>query len=213
MDWMNWKTWTTIGLIIVALFAIYTFAATQSSRATEEVATATRAPARLSRTVNAPGVGSVHKEWLDAPSGTYRSERNLFAYPDPPRVHKEWLDAPSGTYRSERNLFAYREPPPPPPPPRPKPIVVQPLPIVVAPQPPPQPAAPVPPAFPYKYIGTFGRPDNPIATFSGSGEIVNVRVGETIDGKFILRSIGIESVEIGYVGFPPDAKTRVALGQ
>ena len=188
MDWMNWKTWTTIGLIIVALFAIYTFAATQSSHATEEVAIAPRPPARLSRTVNAPGVGSVHKEWLDAPSGTYRSERNLFAYREPP-------------------------PPPPPPPPRPQPVVVQPLPVVVATQPPPQPAAPVPPAFPYKYIGTFGRPDNPIATFSGSGEILNVRVGETIDGKFILRSIGIESVEIAYVGFPPDAKTRVPLGQ
>jgi hypothetical protein len=81
------------------------------------------------------------------------------------------------------------------------------------PQPPPQPTAPVPPTFPYKYIGTFGRPDNPIATFSGNGQLVNVRVGETIEEKFILRSIGIESVEIGYVGFPPDVKTRVPLGQ
>jgi hypothetical protein len=71
----------------------------------------------------------------------------------------------------------------------------------------------VPPTFPYKYIGTFGRPDNPIATFSGNGQLVNVRVGETIEEKFILRSIGIESVEIGYVGFPPDVKTRVPLGQ
>ena len=53
-----------------------------------------------------------------------------------------------------------------------------------------------------KYIGTFGPANNPIATFNGNGEIVNVRIGETIDGKFVLRSIGIESVEIGYVGFP-----------
>ena len=51
-----------------------------------------------------------------------------------------------------------------------------------------------------------------LATFSNAGEIVNVRIGETIDGKFILRSIGIESVEIGYVGFPPDVHTRVPLG-
>jgi len=184
MDWMNWKTWTTIGLIIVALFAIYTFAATQNSHATEGLATAPRTATHGSRTVNAPGVGS---------------------------VHMEWLDASSGSYRSERNLFAYKEPPPPPPPPPPRPVVVQPQPVV--PQPPPQPAAPVPPVFTYKYIGTFGRPDNPIATFSGNGQLVNVRVGETIDGKFILRSIGIESVEIGYVGFPPDAKSRVPLGQ
>jgi len=34
-----------------------------------------------------------------------------------------------------------------------------------------------------------------------------------IDGKFVLRSIGIESVEIGFVGFPPDQKQRIALGQ
>jgi len=86
-----------------------------------------------------------------------------------------------------------------------------PQPVIV--QPPPPPAAPQPPPFNYKYIGTFGTAANPIATFSGNGEIVNVRVGETIDGKFILRGIGIESVEIGYVGFPADLKTRIAMGQ
>jgi hypothetical protein len=89
--------------------------------------------------------------------------------------------------------------------------VLPPAPVV--PLPPPQPQAPVPPQFSYHYIGTFGTANNPIATFSGSGEIVNVRVGETIDGKFILRSIGIESVEIGYVGFPADVKTRIPIGQ
>ena len=169
MDWMSWKTWTTIGLIIVALFAIYTFAATQSSHARDDAAIATRPPTgtspRTTGSLTAAGV---------------------------PRVHDEWLEMPSGSYRSQRNLFAYKEPPPPPPPP---------------------PAAPQPPPFNYKYIGTFGRPENPIATFSGNGEIVNVRVGETIQGKFILRTIGIESVEIGYVGFPPDVKSRIPLGQ
>jgi hypothetical protein len=91
----------------------------------------------------------------------------------------------------------------------PKPVPVQP----VVPQPPPPPAAPVPPQFPYHYIGTFGTANNPIATFSGNGGIVNVRVGETVDGKFVLRSIGIESVEIGYIGFPADVKTRIPIGQ
>ena len=61
-------------------------------------------------------------------------------------------------------------------------------------------------------ILAWRRPDNPIATFSGNGQLVNVRVGETIEGKFILRSIGIESAEIGFVGFPNDVKTRVPLG-
>ena len=186
MDWMSWKTWTIIGLIIVGLFAIYAFAATQSAR-TPEIATTARPTPKTGRGLqpNAPGVGV---------------------------VHMEWLETQSGSYRSERNLFAYKEPPPPPPAPAPQPVPVPP-PQPVVPQPPPQPAAPVPPQFSYHYIGTFGTTNNPIATFSRSGEIVNVRVGETIEGKFILRSIGIESVEIAYVGFPADVKTRIPIGQ
>jgi hypothetical protein len=185
MDWMSWKTWTIIGLIIVGLFAIYAFAA-QSARNHEEV-TITRPTSSTSGrpfTTVAPGVGT---------------------------VHMEWLESQSGSYRSERNLFAYREPPPPPPKYIPPPAPV-PVPVPV-PQPEPQPTAPVPPQFPYHYIGTFGTSTNPIATFSGNGEIINVRVGETIDGKFILRGIGIESAEIGYVGFAPDVKTRIPIGQ
>jgi hypothetical protein len=57
----------------------------------------------------------------------------------------------------------------------------------------------------------FGRSQNPIATFARDGDIVNARAGEIIEGKFILRRIGIESAEIGYVGFPPDVTLRVPL--
>jgi len=227
MDWMNWKTWTTIGLAIVAIFAIYTFAATDHASASAplttpaRVASARPAAPRTARTAAAAdtGVGSIHTEWLDMQSGSYKSERNLFAYKEPP-------------------------PPPPPPPPKPPPPppdrdkdgipdfrdncpdvynpdqkdidengvgdACQQGPIVQKYHPPPE---PVPPAFTYKYIGTFGSAANPIATFSGNGEIINVRVGETIDGKFILKSIGIESVDIGFVGFPPNKTTRVPLGQ
>src|SRR5262249_42266519 len=126
-------------------------------------------------------------------------------------IHTEWLESQSGSYRSERNLFAYKEPPPPPPPP-PAPVVIQPPPPPPPPPAPVEPPKPAPPQFPYHYIGTFGTAANPIATFSGDGKIINVRTGDTIDEKFILRSIGIESVEIGYVGFPPDQKTRIAIG-
>ena len=189
MDWMSWKTWAVIGLIIVGLFAIYAFAATQSARVPDSLllphsATTTAEPQRTV-TAPAPGVGV---------------------------IHTEWLESQSGVYRTERNLFSYKEPPPPPPPP---PVIhlPPPPPPPPVPQPPPQPAAPVPPQFPYHYIGTFGTPTNLIVTFSGNGQIVNVRVGETVDGKFILRGIGIESVEIGYVGFPPDLKTRIPIGQ
>ena len=188
---MNWKAWAIIGLIIIGVFAIYAFAATQSARLSQDpLAAAQRAtPATGARTATAPapGVGIIHTEWLESQSGSYKSERNLFAYREPP---------PPPPPRQPKVVFV---PPPPPPPPMP-----------VVPQPPPQ---PVPPQFPYHYIGTFGTAGNPIATFSSEGKIVNVHAGETIDGKFILRGIGIESVEIGYVGFPPEQKTRIAIGQ
>jgi hypothetical protein len=77
----------------------------------------------------------------------------------------------------------------------------------------PPPPPPVPPQFTYKFIGTFGRPQSPIATFARDGDIVNARIGDVIDGKFILKRIGIESAEIGFVGFPPDVTQRVPLGQ
>jgi hypothetical protein len=96
MDWMNWKTWTTVGVILIAIFAIYSFASTSNTVDPSPVdarpATSPRAP-HGAKTLSTPGV---------------------------PMVHKEWLDAQSGSYKSTRNLFGYVEPPPPPPPPPPK---------------------------------------------------------------------------------------------
>ena len=209
---MSWKTWTAVGLILIAAFAIYAFAATQNTRVDDPVPSRPAAGSRLQP--NLPGVTPVHMEWLEAQSGSYKSERNLFGYKEPP---------PPPPVRQ-----------PPPPPDRDKDGVpdfkdncpelanpnqadddhngigdaCQQTPVIKPPPPPPQ-----PPAFPYKFIGTFGNAGNPIATFSGNGQIVNARAGETIEGKFILRAIGVESVDIGYVGFPPDARTRVPLGQ
>jgi hypothetical protein len=224
MDWMSWKTWMIIGVVLIAAFAIYTFAATGShtenpvTTATAAGSTNARAPHQgRARTVSAPGVGAVHTEWLDMQSGSYKSERNLFSFVEPPPP----------------------KPPAPPPPPPDKdkdgipdfqdncPAVANPSQIdidhngvgddcqnprpIPPPPPPPQPAPP--PQFTYRFIGTFGNPAAPIATFSNNDQIVNVRVGEIIDNKFILRSIGIESVEIGFVGFPNDVRTRVPLAQ
>lgn len=220
MDWMNWKTWTTIALILIAIFAIYTFASTGSRgndaqvNAPAPARTAARQPA-----VSTPGVTEVHWEWLDGQTGSYRSERNLFAFKEPPP-----------------------QPPPKPkpaPPPLPDrdhdgiPDVKDNCPDVYNPDQADSdhngigdacdtawqawvkahPPAPPVPDFTYKYIGTFGSPSNPIATFSGNGEIVNARVGDTFGGKFILRSVGIESVDVGFVGFPPDVRKRIPLGQ
>lgn len=184
---MNWKIWVAVGLILIVAFAIYAVASTHD---TPDTTLATQ-PAAL------------------APHPTLRTQPAAGVSV----IHTEWLLAQSGSYKSERNLFAYKEPPPPPPP-----RIIAPPPVIVQPPPPTPPApvepqAPQPPPFPYHYIGTFGTAGNPIATFSGNGQIINVRVGETIDGKFILRSIGIESVEIGYTGFAPEVKTRIAIGQ
>ncbi|HEY5610721.1 MAG TPA: thrombospondin type 3 repeat-containing protein, partial [Thermoanaerobaculia bacterium] len=159
-------------------------------------------------------------------------------------IRMEWLEPKAGSYRSERNLFAFVEPPPPRPPDPPAPqlppdqdkdgvpdymdncvSVANPDQtdldrngigaacqegVEIAPPPPPPPL----PNFPYKYLGSFGTSSRPIATFSGGDEIVNVRVGQVFGGgKFVLLNIGIESVDIGYVGYPPDKRKRIAVGQ
>ena len=69
---------------------------------------------------------------------------------------------------------------------------LQPLPELAAPEP----AAPPRPHFTWRHIGRFGPSHDPIAVFSREGEIVNRRAGERIDEHFVLRSIGVESVEV-----------------
>lgn len=225
MDWSSWKTWLLISGAVLALFAIYVFASPEAPLQQEERPdTATARPVASSRQI----VG-----------GTARS----IAPPGVEPVRVDLLEPVSGSFRSDRNLFRYVEPPPPPPAPTPRPAAPPPDrdkdgipdfqdncpdvpnpdqadidrngvgdacqegPIVPPPPPPPQ-----PPAFNYTYMGSFGTPQRPIAAFSRDGQIVNVRVGETFGGQFILRNIGIESVDIGFVGFPPDARKRIAVG-
>src|SRR2546428_11157517 len=88
MDWMSWKTWSVVGLIIVAAFAIYTFAATQNARFEDPFATSQTTSGTRATPPQAPlpGVTPVHKEWLDPQSCSYNSERHLFGYkgPSPP---------------------------------------------------------------------------------------------------------------------------------
>jgi hypothetical protein len=113
-------------------------------------------------------------------------------------------------FGGQRNPFLYVEPPP-------KPVVVKKVavtkPIVIKP-----PAEdeekkiveiPQPPVFPYRCIGRFGPDANPFAVFDGGGAIINVRVGEVIDGTFVVRAIGLESVTLGVDGFP---EQRVSIG-
>jgi hypothetical protein len=227
MSWSSWKPWALVAASVIALLAIYTFAASGSS-ATSASISASQPAAPRSAAARRPGL-----------------QRNAVPAGVEP-IRTEWLEPQSGSYRSDRNLFSFYVPPPPPPPKPPPPPpdrdhdgipdfrdncpdkpnpdqadldhngigdACQTTPIIIPkPPPPPPPPKPVPPDFTYKYIGTFGSSANPIASFSSSGEIVNARVGQVLGGKFILLNIGIESVEIGFVGFPPDEKRRIPLG-
>lgn len=217
MDWKNWKTWSLLTGVVLALVAIYAFAY----------------PAGLLREVDpSPGIATV-------PAGNTEGENSL--EPES-LVRLEMVEPQPSSYEIDRNLFAFVEPPPPPPPPPPKPPPPPPdrdgdgipdaqdnCPDVANPgqqdidrdgigtacddeEKPPPPPKPKPPAFDWKFLGTFGPPSAPIATFSKSGEIINIRKGDVIDGKFVLKNIGLESAEIGYVKFPKET-TRVAVGQ
>ncbi|HVT45713.1 MAG TPA: thrombospondin type 3 repeat-containing protein [Thermoanaerobaculia bacterium] len=214
MDWASWKPWAVLGAVAIAFFAIYTLAFSDNGLQ----------PAQAS------------------PRPRPSTQGRAVVESDVEPIRTEWLEPVTGSFKSTRNLFAFYEPPPPPPPPPPKPIAppdrdkdgipdyadncpdvynpdqtdidrngvgdaCQEGPIIAPPPPP-----PVPPQFTYRYLGTFGPVDRPIAVFSSGDEIVNVRVGQTFAGRFILRSIGIESVDIGFVGFPPDERIRIPVG-
>jgi hypothetical protein len=224
MNWNNWKAWALVAGSVIALFAIYTFAASGSSR-TEGISLPQpplnpRTPAAhravLQRNVVPTGVEPIRTDWLEPQSGSYRSERNLFSFyvPPPPPLPKPPPPPPD---RDHDGIPDFRDNCPDKPNPDQADIdhngigdACQQTPVI-APPPPPPPKV-LPPDFSYKYIGTFGSSTNPIASFSSNGEIVNARVGQTLGGKFILLNIGIESVEIGFVGFPPDEKKRIPLG-
>jgi hypothetical protein len=100
-----------------------------------------------------------------------------------------------------RNPFQFVEKPKPP-------VVVERRPLR-APDPPvevipPQPAAeaataPPLPEFGYQLIGRFGRADDPIAAFVGKGQVLTVQNGDTIEDTFVVRRIGVDSVELGFV--------------
>jgi hypothetical protein len=78
----------------------------------------------------------------------------------------------------------------------------------VGPLPPPPPTpTPAPPAVGFKFLGTFGPKEHPIAVIQQGEQILNVRAGDTLFGKFILKKVGYESIDVGFVGFP-EAETR-----
>ncbi len=109
------------------------------------------------------------------------------------------------------NPFQYRTPPASAPKkiaPKPAPVVEVHAPVAVEPE---VLRRPDPPRFPYRLIGMFGPVDKPIVAFVADDRVVTVQLGAEIDNQFVLRSIGLESVDIGFVN---DERTvRVQMGQ
>jgi hypothetical protein len=73
---------------------------------------------------------------------------------------------------------------------------------------------PRPPPVTVVYLGSFGTERRRIAVFADDkGEnLYNVRVGETVEGKFIVDRIGYESVDLKFVGFPDEPAKRLPIG-
>lgn len=55
------------------------------------------------------------------------------------------------------------------------------------------------PRFEYRFIGRFGFAHDPIAAFVRDGSVITVRRGDTIDGRFVVKAISANDVEIGVI--------------
>lgn len=62
------------------------------------------------------------------------------------------------------------------------------------------------------YLGSFGLKRQPIAVFVHGGDIINAVSGDVLSDLFIVHSIGYESVELKFVGFPNEPAHRLASG-
>ncbi len=123
--------------------------------------------------------------------------------------------------RVDRNPFLYGPPPTPTPDPRPRPTAA---PVPTRKPRPPRPSptpTPVgwrrPPDFTMEYLGNFGPAGRRVAVFRkqvGDDTTIKVAIeGGVVEKDFIVRQIDLESVIIGFVGFPEKEKTRVPLAQ
>jgi hypothetical protein len=123
----------------------------------------------------------------------------------------------TGAGDTGRDLFDLREPTPPPPPtptPAPPPPPGPGHPAFVGPLvPPPPPPTPVPPDPPFKLIGIFGPKERPIAVLTNGDDILNVRAGQVVFGRWIVQKVGYESMDVGFVGYPATETRRLPITQ
>ena len=128
------------------------------------------------------------------------------------------LEHKPAAYKPGRDPFRFgprRQPPkPPPPPPQPDPAAARRAAQAArqGPPSPPQPPRPQPPAIEFVYLGSFGVPGHEIAVFSDGKEILNAFAGDVVQRQFVVRRIGYESADIGFVNFPDTPAKRLAVG-
>ncbi len=133
----------------------------------------------------------------------------------------EVVDGSVSDVRVDRNPFLYGPPPTATPDPRPRPTP-EPRPTRRPPPPRPSPTpTPVgwrrPPNFTMEYLGNFGPVGRRVAVFRkrlDDGAEIKVAVeGGVVEKDFIVRTIDLESVVIGFVGYPEKEIKRVPLAQ
>jgi hypothetical protein len=125
----------------------------------------------------------------------------------------ERLSRAGGEYTPGRDPWRFAEPPAPPR--QELPPVVQPMRVEPDPAPPVAvvPPRPQPPAIDVQYLGRFGPKARPIAVFvdQDGQTLYNMLEGDVLKGKFQVAQIGLESVQIAFVGFPDAPPARLAV--
>jgi len=118
-------------------------------------------------------------------------------------VDLQALNAPRDELQETvRDPFRFKPKPPPPPPPAP---VMRPTaPVQTGPVEPPP-----PPRIPLKFFGQVETKQGPLAALSDSRGVYYGRVGDTIEGRYRILRIGVESIDLAYL----DGRGRQTIRQ
>ncbi|MEO8189361.1 MAG: hypothetical protein ABI682_03385 [Acidobacteriota bacterium] len=203
-------------LIVLALAAVFLIGVIRWRSAPS--AADTPSPAGARATGKSPAAGSPDEDRPAASGPRTRGKEAKAATPEDVQIiTTKDLDPQRGRRDAQgsRNLFDLRAPtpiPPPTPTPAPPPPPPPGSAAFVGPLPPPPPTpTPTPPEISFKFIGTFGPKDRPFAVLVAGDQIVNARAGEVVFDRFIVRRVGYESVDVGFVGFAPSQTRRIGI--
>ncbi len=161
-----------------------------------------------------PGrAASLEDESTPARGGRRSSAREVTA-DEVPLIDRKDFDPPPvrGGADTGRDLFDLREPTSVPPPTMTPRLPLPGEPAYIGPLPPPPPTpTPKPPEISFKFLGSFGPKDRPIAVIQQGDDVFNARAGDALFGKFVIRKVGYESIDVGFVGFAPSETRRLAI--